>query len=239
MTFEAQEATQLNLLMAGSGILAAAGRYLLLRFRPAGSTVKTDLFGSKFHSASVGSPVFVISAARLLLSLFVGNKGPTLAGVQPHAKGGGQAAQSSKTGPADRASPVPAETQTAGFDKVDLSTPVLKIEPDELISTTQLLLPWQRLTGNIGHNRNTWVANPVPAGSASAGIEIRHTGGSGIVDSGALDACEQVGNRIETGRRTDDLTPEKRPGSSFFPSAHERNGVPARQETRISLTRGG
>lgn len=70
MNFEALDGTRLTILMIAGAVFAAAGLYLLLKPKGAG-TAKIELFGLKFESSSAGLLVFVIGAVFMAIPLFV------------------------------------------------------------------------------------------------------------------------------------------------------------------------
>jgi len=82
MTLQALDGPILYLLIAVGLIFALSGLYFILKRKDDENAARIELFGLKFQSSSVGTLVFLIGAAFLLIPLFA-PKSPDVRTVEP------------------------------------------------------------------------------------------------------------------------------------------------------------
>ena len=120
----------------------------------------------------------------------------------------------------------------------DISETLTENEPNDQISTAQLLSPGQILLGQTGYNQTDWFKVPVPATAAIGEVRIRRNAGRGLVEVSAFDQREQMIGSARVADNTEYLPLEKAPGAFFYLRVQGDYGLPADYEILVQLVGG-
>ena len=200
MVFEAQNSTNLIVLMVAGAAFAGVGLWLLLKPKTTGSSAKIELFGLKFESSSAGLLVFLIGAIFLAIPLFVPEKVAEIRPVpnelvQPD-PGAGTGSEPSEGEKSDETALVPQIGQTALVLPPDPQ--VSEVEPNDKIQEANQLGFGQTLKGKVRKGEADWYVIPLPSSPPEyVELKVRHVGG-GFLGLTLFDAREtKQGNDVQ------------------------------------------